>query len=492
MSKFILIIFTLCVGAAVGYFLPKDKGGDSAEVMDDNKPLYWVAPMDPNFQRDQPGLSPMGMELVPVYAEDLAGGDSPGTISISPEVENNLAVRTTAVLFSPLQAQIKTVGYVGLNPATVTYVHSRISGWVEAAYVSEQGEYVEQGSLLYEVYSPELVNAQEEWLAASQSGNRFLRNASEAKLKALGVSAEVFALLKKGRKALQKVPVHALSSGYIQEINLKQGMYIKPDIKLLSLAPLDRIWVTAELFERQGQAVQVGDVAELEITSLAGRKWRGEVDYIYPTLNAATRTLNVRLRFANPDLLMKPDMFAHISIQTAPSSPVLNVPESAVIRTGEQNRVVLALGEGRFKSVEVTLGATMAGRVAILNGLYPEDKVVTAAQFMLDSESSISSDFLRMTPPKMGIINEVWVSARLQEVDSEQRLLTFRHAPIREWQQDEMLMQVPADSALDLDVLQGITDLQLRLTGANMGELKVTDYVLPRPKAPSSLSGGRL
>ncbi|WP_415882057.1 efflux RND transporter periplasmic adaptor subunit [Neptuniibacter sp. QD34_54] len=493
MNKAVLTLGALLVGTSAGYFLSQQKSdsADSSAPAND-QPLYWVAPMDPNYKRDKPGLSPMGMDLVPVYEEDLAGGDSPGTISISPEVENNLSVRTEAVLFSPLQAQLKTVGYVGVDQERVSDIHSRISGWVEQVKVSVKGEYVEKGSLLYEVYSPELVNAQEEYLAALRSGNRFLRKASESKLVALGVSKTVLSTLNKQRQPLQKLPVYAPVSGYIDQISLRKGTYIKPNSRLLTIAPLDQVWVTAELFERQGSAVQKGDVAEMTLAFMPGEIWRGQVDYVYPTVNQKTRTLNVRLRFDNPDLLLKPDMFAQISIQSAPTKPMLNVSDTAVIKTGDQDRIVLALGEGKYKSVEVKTGPSMAGRTAIIQGLFPEDRVVTSAQFMLDSESSISSDFLRLTPPAMGLIDEVWVSATVEEVDRESRLLTIRHEAIREWKQDAMLMQVKADESLDLEALRNAGSVQIRLRGANMSDLQLTDFILPRPKAPESIPGGKL
>ncbi|WP_415901811.1 efflux RND transporter periplasmic adaptor subunit [Neptuniibacter sp. QD29_5] len=493
MNKAVLTLGALLIGTSAGYFLSQQKS-DSADssIAANDQPLYWVAPMDPNYKRDKPGLSPMGMDLVPVYEEDLAGGDSPGTISISPEVENNLSVRTETVLFSPLQAQLKTVGYVGVDQERVTDIHSRISGWVEEVKVSVKGEYVEKGALLYEVYSPELVNAQEEYLAALRSGNRFLRNASESKLVALGVSKAVLSTLIKQRQPLQKLPVYAPVSGYIDQISLRRGTYIKPNSRLLTIAPLDQVWVTAELFERQGSAVQKGDVAEMTLAFMPGEIWRGQVDYVYPTVNQKTRTLNVRLRFDNPDLLLKPDMFAQITIQSVPTKPMLNVSDTAVIKTGDQDRIVLALGEGKYKSVEVKTGPSMAGRTAIIQGLFPEDRVVTSAQFMLDSESSISSDFLRLTPPAMGLIDEVWVGATVEEVNFESRLLTIRHEAIREWKQDAMLMQVKADESLDLDALRNAGSVQIRLRGANMSDLQLTDFILPRPKAPESIPGGKL
>jgi Cu(I)/Ag(I) efflux system membrane fusion protein len=484
----LLISVMLLIGAVAGFYLAKSDLISTVETVaeDSNKPLYWVAPMDANYRRDQPGLSPMGMELVPVYAEDSSSDSSPGTITISPEVVNNLGVRIAPVLFSPLQNQIETVGYISFDQETVIDIHSRISGWVETLAVSAKGEYVEKGALLYEVYSPELVNAQEEFIAALKSGNRYLRSASQSKLQALGVQHSFIERLRGTKKVVQNVPVFAEKAGYVKELNIRQGMYIKPATKLMSMGPLDQVWVIAEFFERQAHQVNVGDVAKMTLDYLPGSVWQGEVDYIYPTLDKTTRTLQVRLRFDNPELLFKPDMFARLSVSTQPTKAMLNIPTSALISTGTQKRVVLSLGDGRYKSVAVTAGKSTgsAGRTAILTGVYPEDWVVTSAQFLLDSESSISSDFMRMTPPMMGVIEEVWVTAKVMEVDVDKRLVTLSHEAIREWQQSAMLMEVPVSEGVDINKLSQGDAIQVLLNGGDMSNLVVADYILPRPKAP--------
>ena len=495
MNKFILTSVALLIGAAGGYLAPQYLGlnsgmGSGAEAPAADEPLYWVAPMDPNFQRDKPGLSPMGMDLVPVYAEDLAGaGDSPGTVSINPQVENNLGVRTAPVAFSPLQETINTVGYVGYDEEQRVDVHSRISGWLEVLHVQVEGEYVEKGAPLYEIYSPDLVNAQEEYVAAIRSGNRYLRDASRSKLSALGVPEQVITTLRKGRKILNSIPFYAPRSGFVSLLNVRQGMFIKPATRVMSIGALDQVWVTAELFERQAAQIRVGDSARMKLDFLPERFWGGTVDYIYPTLNEKTRTVQIRLRFDNTDMALKPGMFAQIDVQAQPTADTLNVPSSAVIITGTQKRVVVALGEGKYKSVSVETGARLGNRTAILEGVYPEDQVVVSAQFMLDSESSISSDFMRMTPPAMGRIEETWTHANVRELNNETRTVLLKHAPIRLWKQPEMLMEVPVDEAVDLDQLRPGTEVQVLLNGGNMSELKVVDVVLPQPKAPREQGG---
>jgi Cu(I)/Ag(I) efflux system membrane fusion protein len=260
----------------------------------------------------------------------------------------------------------------------------------------------------------------------------------------------------------------------------------------MSLGPLDQVWVTAEFFESQADLVSVGDQVEMTLDYLPGQRWVGQVDYVYPALNQKTRTLQVRLKFDNPDLLLKPDMFARLALRTKPTTPMLSVPSSAVIITGTQSRVVVALGKGQFKSVGVELGSRFADRTAVLYGLYPEDRVVTSAQFLLDSESSISSDFLRMTPPSMGVIDEIWTEAVIEEIDLEKQLVVLRHQAIREWQQPSMVMEVPISESLDPSLLVEKSPVQVLLKGRNMGELQLVDFIQSRPKAPGSIPGGEL
>lgn len=490
MKKLISLVICVGLGVGIGWYLPNplQQGMDGSGEKFADEPLYWVAPMDPNFKRDQPGLSPMGMDLVPVYAEDLSGG-SPGTVSINPEVVNNLGVKTEQVMFSPLQAQIEGVGYVEPDNAQQTDLHSRVSGWVESLDVAVEGEFVEQGQLLYTLYSPELVNAQEEYLAALSSGNRFLIRASREKLNALFVSETVLQQLKKQRKVQREVPVYAEQSGYVTYLNLRQGSFIKPAQLLLSIAPLDKVWVHVELPLQQAELLSVGDRAELRLQHRDDRRWQGQVEYVYPQVNAANRTLKLRLSFANPDLSLKPNMYVRAIVQAQPQAAVMHVPADAVIRTQNQNRVVLALEPGSYKSVAVALGNRVGDRIAIHTGVQPEDRVVTSAQFLLDSESSISSDFERYNKPQFGYVEEVWVQAEVTELDQAERVLTFRHGDIREWKQSAMLMQAPLDEALAVEQLADAKQVMLLLRGGDMNDLEIKDFILPRPKAPGSFVG---
>ena len=361
------------------------------------KPLYWVAPMDPNYRREKPGRSPMGMDLIPVYENDSDSTmRSPGTIFISPDVVNNLGVRTSLAQRRPLRTKITTVGYVQYDEDQLVHVHPRVEGWIEKLHVKAAGDPVEKGQPLYELYSPQLVNAQEELVLATNRNNARLITAAEERLKALQIDETLIEALKRGGSVEQRLTFYAPQTGVVDNLNIREGFFVKPGTTLMSVGTLDKVWVEAEVFERQAVLVEVGLPVTMTLDYLPGQRWLGKVNYVYPALDPKTRTVRVRLRFANPEGLLKPNMFAQIAIHATAGDDVLVIPKEAVIRTGEQDRVVVALGEGRFKSVTVELGRLNEKFAEIRHGLKEGEPVVTSAQFLLDSESSKTSDFRRM------------------------------------------------------------------------------------------------
>lgn len=360
------------------------------------QPLYWVAPMDPNYRRDEPGLSPMGMKLIPVYPEAAADTEDKGSIRINPSVENNLGVRTATVQKARFHSQINTVGYISFDEDNLQHIHARVSGWVEKLYAKAEGERIEKGRPLYALYSPELVNAQEEFVDSLRRGGQRLINSARERLLALDIPAEQISRLQKTRQVQRLITVNAPQTGVIESLNIREGMFIQPGNNILSIGNLEQVWVIAEIFERDAGLVSESDKITMRLDYLPGRHWQGQVDYIYPTLDATTRTLRIRLRFDNSDRALKPNMFTQITIHHRAEQESLLIPFEAVIRNAQQNRVVLAQGDGRYKSIGVTLGKIGSEQVEVLEGLMEGDQIVTSAQFLLDSESSISSDFIRM------------------------------------------------------------------------------------------------
>jgi len=276
------------------------------------------------------------------------------------------------------------------------HIHPRVEGWIEKLHVKAAGDPVAIGQPLYELYSPQLVNAQEELLLALKRNNERLVQAAEDRLLALQLSPGFIGELKRERQVRQTITFRAPQNGVVDNLNIREGFYVKPGTTLMSIGALDDVWVEAEVFERQAALVAVGLPVTMTLDYLPGETWEGTVDYVYPSLDEKTRTLRIRLRFNNEAGTLKPNMFAQVLIRAGPSQDTLIIPREAVIRTGDQDRVVLALGAGRFKSIAVDLGRVDQQDAEILRGLQVGDRVVVSAQFLLDSESSKTSDFMRM------------------------------------------------------------------------------------------------
>jgi Cu(I)/Ag(I) efflux system membrane fusion protein len=390
MKRCIPIALSIALGCAASS-LP----GPVCAAGDDREVLYWVAPMDPAYRRDRPGKSPMGMDLVPVYAD--ASGEA-GTVSIDPAVVQNLGVRTAEVARSRLWRRVDTVGYVAFDERKISHIHLRTDGWIEKLYVKSDGERVKRGELLFELYSPELVNAQEEYIQALRGKNEYLQQASRERLEALGVSTAQIDSLRKTRRASQRVKIYASQDGIVDSLNVREGMYVKPATEVMALADLSSVWLLVDVFERQAEWITPGQPAQVQLGYLPGRDWEGEVEFVYPTIDPKTRTLRARLRFDNPDEALKPNMFATVRIYAGPKQHVLAIPREALIKTGDDQRVIVALGDGRFRPRKVSAGMESGGLVEILSGLREGERVVTSGQFLIDSEASLKASFTRMQP----------------------------------------------------------------------------------------------
>lgn len=475
--------------------------GASADVKPKNEskaskePSYWVAPMDANYRRDKPGQSPMGMDLIPVYANDETL--EVGTITISPAVENNLGVRTEKVQLGMLVNQIKTVGYVGFDQDKLVHVHPRVEGWIEQLTVKSVGDPVRKGQVIYQLYSPELVNAQEEFIFALSRKNSRLINAAENRLSALMLPKEAIEQLKSTREVQQRIKFYAPQSGVVENLAVREGFFVKPGATLFSIGDLSEVWVEAEIFERQVSFVSEGNAVSMSLDYLPGKTWQGKVDYVYPTLDAKTRTMRVRVRFDNPNLALKPNMFAQVTIQGDTTSKTLLISKEAVIRTGSQDRVVLALGQGNFKSVEVKLGRSDQKHFEIIAGLNKDDRVVSSAQFLLDSESSKTSDFKRMSlleedhssmDMSMGMSmsmsndkgadnNETKPSARVKglinSIDVNKRIINISRQAIEKWQRPAATLDFTITKNIDIKVLQEGSEVDFTFE-INDGEFSLT------------------
>ena len=425
----------------------------SDSTTDDRQPLYWVAPMDSNYRRDGPGLSPMGMDLVPVYEE--LDGLGPGVVNIDPRLQNQLGVRTEQVGYGALKQSIRSFGRVSLDRSLVNPLSTRASGWVDRLYVENNGEAVRQGQPLYSIYSKELIAAQEAFLKALASKNDEKIYTTAENLRLLNVDEVAIGRLRRERAAQQSVVFRAEKDGIVSDLQVSEDQFIEPGAKVMALSSLDSVWIDLRVFESQASLIKPGQYLTFTTPAYPGSRWETEVDYIYPILDKSTQNLHFRAKLANPKGQLKPNMHVQAFIVLPNREPAILVPREAVISLGFDDRVVLSLGEGRYKSVRVTLGETNSYYVEVLEGLEEDDVVVTSAHFMIDSESSKSSDFSRMLAlEKTPSYQPTWVKAKLLAVDPQARELKLEHETIEAWGMPSMTMNFKANESLNLKALR--------------------------------------
>lgn len=359
------------------------------------KPLYWVSSMDASFRSNKPGKDSMGMDLVPVYAKG-SGGSTPSDVEISPAVVNNIGVRTAVVQQGSLAHRIETVGYVSYDESSLSTIDTRAEGWIEKLDVKAVGDTVRRGQRLYELFSPKLATAETEYLTALGSHLPDLIAAARERLRALGFSGGQIEQLARSRHATDRVARYADSNGVVVSLGVREGAYVTPMTEVMKLADLSTVWVLAEIDESDAARISVGQKATAEFEAFPGQFRDGQVEYIYPDMNAATRTAKVRLRFDNADGKLQPNMYAHVAILASPDHQAVYIPSAALIRTGQSERVALALGDGRFDICPVTAGYESGGVVQILKGLVPGQKVVVSSQFLIDSEANLDAAALRL------------------------------------------------------------------------------------------------
>ncbi|MEW6168520.1 MAG: efflux RND transporter periplasmic adaptor subunit [Pseudomonadota bacterium] len=351
--------------------------------------LYWYDPMRPDVHFDAPGKSPfMDMQLVPKYAE-AGAGDGGTVVRIDPAMAQNLGMRTAKVESGTFWQRVDAVGAVAVDERRIVVVEARAAGWVESLEVRAEGDRVSKGQRLAALYSPELYAAMQELELAKDSGDALLIDAARQRLRLLGGSA--------GTGSTS--PVHAPQSGVVVDLTVREGAQVAPGTPLMKLADLSKVWVIVEVPEAQAQWVREGRPAEARLRALPGQVLEGSVDYVYPLLDAATRTLRVRLVFDNPDGALRPGMYADVTVFGGAHREVLLAPSEAVIRTGRRNVVIVAEDAGRYRPVEVELGPERNGEIVILSGLEAGQEVVVSGQFLIDSEASLRGAYSRMSSP---------------------------------------------------------------------------------------------
>ena len=472
----------LVIGATLGFgaqtFLSQTGmttlTAQSEQTTANNEPLYWVAPMDPNYKRDKPGKSPMGMDLIPVYAEDGAEETKPGTVTIDPAVENNLGVKVVQAKMARLSPSIETVGYIAFDESQLWQTNVRVAGWVERLNVNAVGDKVSKGDVLFTLYSPDLVKAQEELINAYRTGRNGLIKGATERLVTLGVDRQQIKAIVKRGKASQTIDIKAKADGIIASLNVREGGYLSPAQAVISAGPIENVWVDAEVFERQSHWVKAGSKATMNLDAIPGKEWQGEIDYVYPILDPQTRTLRLRLKFPNPQGELKPNMFANISLQPVTDESVLTIPKSAVIRTGGMTRVVLSEGNGKYRSARVQVGREAGDQIEVLQGLTEQSKVASSAHFLLDSESSQTADLARIDGVSDSA-NSVWAKGTISDVLPTSRTLTINHQPVPEWNWPGMTMNFIAADGVDIASLTNGQVIEFELQQTPEGDYQVID-----------------
>ena len=405
-------------GMDMGEESQTETGGKQEQTKDNKgkKILYWRAPMDPTYITDAPGKSPMGMDLIPVY-EGEEPQSSGSTITIDPAVVQNIGVKVALVEVKTLRREIRTVAHVDYNEKTIYRVNIKFSGWIEKLYVDETGQVVRKGQAMMEIYSPELVATQEEYLLAYQNAQKLkdtpiddiskssdnLLAAARQRLLFWDIEQREIDNLEKTGIVKKTLTLYAPNSGIVIAKHVEEGMRVQPGMDLFRIADLSVVWVYAHLFEYEIPWVKVGDEAEMTLPYIPGKVFRGKVKYIYPYLDKRSRDVKVRLEVPNRTLELKPEMYADVKFEQEMSKVTPVIPSEAVLRTGERDLVFIALDGGKFEPREIVLGMEGEGRqYQVLSGLQGGEKVVVSAQFLLDSESRLQEAIQKMLQSKLG------------------------------------------------------------------------------------------
>jgi multidrug efflux pump subunit AcrA (membrane-fusion protein) len=381
---------------------------EAAPAPGSRKIAYYRSPMDPSVHSEKPAKDAMGMDFVPVYEDERQAAAMPvpgrATLTLSAERRQILGVRTEPVKRTRLEREIRTVGRVAVDERRLHHVHTKYDGYVEHLHVDFTGKYVRKGEPLLSIYSPDLVATQQEYLLAYRAqkalsgsgatgvaeGGRELLEAARQRLLFWDIRAEDIARLEQTGEVMRTLDLYADISGYVVQKMAFHGMRVTPADTLFDIADLSHLWVLADVYESDLQSVRAGMRGELTVPYLPGRRWGGSVSYVAPTVEEKTRTIKVRLEVDNAGDLLKPDMFADVFLKTDLGVGLV-VPESAVIAAGDRKLVFVDRAGGRLEPRAVELGPKLQSGFQVLRGLAEGEAVVTSANFLIDSESSLKA-----------------------------------------------------------------------------------------------------
>ena len=405
----------LGIGLGAGYWLSSaTSSGAAATSSGGREPLFYRNPMNPEVTSKVPAKDNMGMDYVPVFAEDAAGtGEVAGSVRVNPATVQSFGVRTAAAQLKTMTRDVFTVGRVDYDEKKLRRFHPKVEGWIERQAIDETGSVVTEGTNLLMLYSPVLVVSQEEYLLALRNrealaaspypeiarGAEQIAQSARKRLQLLDLPGTQLQQLEKTLEVAHTVPIQSPFDGIVVKVGAREGEYVTPQTELYVLADLSTVWVYADVYEYEMPWVAEGDVAQLRLTGLPDQAFEGRVDFIYPYLDKATRTQKVRLAFANPERLLKPEMYGDVIIRTGRQLDTVAIPSEAVIRSGRREQVFVLRAPGQYEPRPVMLGVSTDGMVQITDGIVAGEQVVVSGQFLIDSESKLREVSAKMQEP---------------------------------------------------------------------------------------------
>ncbi|NOQ63352.1 MAG: efflux RND transporter periplasmic adaptor subunit [Methyloprofundus sp.] len=412
LMTFIIAFTMLLTGLASGYWLANQQSNQTlAKKIISKKILFYRNPMNSEVTSATAMQDSMGMDYIPVYEENFSHQKDPiGTVQIDGITVQNMGVRTAKAHYATLSHKVRAVGRVAYDEERMLHLHPKTEGWIEALTVDKTGQWVEKNTDLLSIYSPKLVSTQQEYILALKNlkalkaspiadirrGAEELVQSTLERLKLLDVPEHQLHELKHKHKIKKSLHIHTPMEGVVMKIGAREGQFVTPATEIYMIADLRKIWVYADIYEYELPWVKKGDAVEMQLVGIPGETFTGHLAYIYPYADAKTRTIKVRLVFDNPDLLLKPDMFAEVTIYADAQQGVLVIPAEAVIRSGTRNQVFIVREPGKFEPRLVTLGLESSGKVAVIKGVQAGEEVVTSAQFLIDSESKLREATAKM------------------------------------------------------------------------------------------------
>ncbi len=376
----------------------------------ERKILYWYDPMHPQYKTDKPGKAPdCGMALVPKYADEQAASMAPGSVMISAAKQQLIGVRTTEAKRETLVRDVRTTGQITADETKIAHVHVKINGFIEQVFVDYVGQLVKKGQPLFTLYSPDLVSTQEEYLIAKRGektlstsefaevaqGSESLLRSTRERLKLWDISDEQIKKLDQSGEVSRTLTFYSPITGFVMDRKAFPQTSVTPDTELYTVSDFSAVWVNADIFEYEVPFVRVGQRAEMQLSYYPGKTWNGRLSFIYPTVDATTRTVKVRMEFPNADFQLKPQMFADVDLKINYGNQII-VPQEAVLDSGKEQRVFVTNGDGYFEPRRITTGAKLDGKVIVLSGLKAGEIVVSSGNFLIDSESRLKGDMSSM------------------------------------------------------------------------------------------------